>query len=136
MSMFNECHIHLCDCTWLNVFSHARSLLIKFKKIFKCFSCLWKVFCFCKNVKNFKKKLCCLVLVTQSQVGPLASPHRDFSQLISGSMPQSWKILKYFSKFGFLMFLATQSGDFFAGGRSSCEGSQRFSRLTSRVPLR
>ena len=96
--MFNECHIHLCDCTWLNVFSHARSLLIKLKKIFKCFSCLWKVFCFCKNVKNFKKKLCCLVLVTQSQVGPFASPHRDFSQLTSGSMPQSQKILRIFFK--------------------------------------
>ena len=54
MSMFNECHIRLCDCTWLNVFSHAQSLLINHKKIFVCFSCFWIIFCFCKNVKNFK----------------------------------------------------------------------------------
>ena len=37
MSMFNECHIHSCDCTCLNVFSHAQYLLINHKKIFECF---------------------------------------------------------------------------------------------------
>ena len=36
--------------------------------------------------------------MTQSQVGPFASPHRDFSQLTSGSMPQSQKILRIFFK--------------------------------------
>ena len=53
-SICNECHINLCDCTWLNVFSHALSLLIKHKKIFECFSCFWKIFCFYKNYQNFK----------------------------------------------------------------------------------
>ena len=57
MSMFNECHIHSCDCTCLNVFSHAQSMLINHKKTFKCFSCFWKVFWFCKNVKNFKNSV-------------------------------------------------------------------------------
>ena len=41
------------------------------------------------------------------------------------------KYLEYFSKFGFLIFLVTQSGDLFAGGRSSREKAQRFSWLTS-----
>ena len=101
MSMFNEYHIHLCDCTWLNVFSHTQSLLIKHKKIFECFSCFWKVFYFCKNVKNFKNSValfwqlnCGLV---QSHV-PIASPHRDFSQFTGGSLPQSRKILRIFFK--------------------------------------
>ena len=55
--MFNECYIHSCDCTCLNVFSHAQSLLINHKKIFECFSFFWKVFLFCKNVKNFKNNV-------------------------------------------------------------------------------
>ena len=79
MSMFNECHIHLCDCTWLNVFSHAQSLLIKHKKIFECFSCFWKVFCFCKKCQNFKKQ-CCPVLATQSRVSPVACPNHESTQ--------------------------------------------------------
>ena len=101
MSIFNECHIHLCDCTWLNVFSHAQSLLIKLKKIFECFSCFWRVFYFCKNVKNFKNSVAlfwrlCPGLV-QSHV-PIASPHRDFSRLTGGSMPKLRKILRIFFK--------------------------------------
>ena len=101
MSMFNKCHTHLYDCTWLNVFSHAHSLLIKHKKIFECFSCFWKVFCFCKNVKIFKNsvalfwQLSCGLI--QSHV-PVASPHKDFSRLTSKLMPQSRKILRIFFK--------------------------------------
>ena len=101
MSMFNDCHIHLCDCTWLNVFSHVQSLLIKHKNIFECFSCFWKVFCFYKNVKIFKNSValfwqlnCKLV---QSYV-PVASPHINFLWLIGGSLPQSRKILRIFFK--------------------------------------
>ena len=99
--MFNKCHIHLCDCTWLNVFSHAQSLLIKHKKIFECFSCFWKVFCFYKNVKNFKNGVVLFWRLSgelvQSHV-PVASPYIDFSRLTGGSMPQSWKILRIFFK--------------------------------------
>ena len=51
-------------------------------------------------------------------------------------MSQSQKNLEYFSKFEFLMFLVTQSGDLFAGGRSSREETQRFSRLTSQLSRR
>ena len=29
-------------------------MLIKHKKIFECFSCFWKIFCFCKNCQIFK----------------------------------------------------------------------------------
>ena len=101
MSMFNECHIHLCDCTWLNVFSHAQSLLIKHKKIFKCFNCFWKVFCFCKNVKIFKNSVALFWRLSRGLVQShvlVASPHRDFSWLTSGSMSQSRKILRIFFK--------------------------------------
>ena len=83
------------------MFSHAQSLLIKHKNIFEYFSCFWKVFCFCKNVKIFKNsvalfcRLSCRLV--QSHV-PVASPHRDFSRLTGESMPQSRKILKIFFK--------------------------------------
>ena len=59
MSMFNECHIHLCDCTCLNVFSHAQSLLINHKKIFKCLVVFGKYFSFTKIVKISKIVLPC-----------------------------------------------------------------------------
>ena len=101
MSMFNECHIHLCDCTWLNVFSHAQLLLIKFKKIFECFSCFWKVFCFCKNVKNFENSVALFWRLNRGLVQShvlVASLHRDFSWLTGGLMPQSRKILRIFFK--------------------------------------
>ena len=101
MSIFNKCHIHLCDCTWLNVFSHAQSLLIKHKKIFECFSCFWKVFWFCKNVKNFKNNVALFWQLSCELVQlhvPIKSPHRDFLWLTGGLMPQSQKILRIFFK--------------------------------------
>ena len=61
----------------------------------------WKVFCFCKNVKNFKNSVALFWRLNrgliQSHV-PVASPHKDFSQLTGGSMPQSQKILRIFFK--------------------------------------
>ena len=80
------------------MFSYAQSLLIKRKKIFKCFSCFWKVFYFCKNFKNN------VALFWQLSHGlvpshvPVASPHRDFSWLTGWLMPQSQKILRIFFK--------------------------------------
>ena len=42
--MFNECLIHLCDCTWLNVLYILNHMLIKPKKIFEYFRlCLFWV---------------------------------------------------------------------------------------------
>ena len=46
-----------------------------------------------------------------------------------GQCPSREKYLEYFSKFGFLMFLMTQSGDLFAGGRSSHKGYTDFHSL-------
>ena len=60
-----------------------------------------KSFVSAKNVKIFKN---CVTLfwrlscgLVQSHV-PVASPHRDFSRLIGGSLPQSRKILRKFFK--------------------------------------
>ena len=46
-----------------------------------------------------------------------------FRGSLTGQCPSREKYLEYFPKFGFLMFLATQSGDLFVGGRSSHEGT-------------
>ena len=120
------------------MFSHAQSLLIKNKKIFECFSCFWKVFCFCKKCQklNLKKKKTVLPYFGDSVAGwssrmSQSRVHTEiFRDSLAGQCPSREKYLEYFSKFGFLIFLATQSGDLFAGGRSSRERAQRFSRLT------
>ena len=41
---FNECLSYLCDCTCSNVMCMLKYLMIKPKKIFECFICLWKWF--------------------------------------------------------------------------------------------
>ena len=116
--MFNECHIHLCDCTWLNVFSHAEFLLIKHKMIFVCFSCFWKVFCFYKNCQNLKNSVA-------------------LSWWLSHGLVQSWKYLEHFLKIWVLIFLTAQYGDLFAGGRSSHERYTDFrDSLTGRLSSR
>ena len=54
-------------------------MLIKHKKIFECFSCFWKVFCFCKKFQKFQKH-CYPVLATQSRVGLVAYPNCEPTQ--------------------------------------------------------
>ena len=54
---------------------------------------------------------------------PQSRAHTEiFRDLLAGQYPSREKYLEYFSKFRFLMFLATQFDDLFASGRSSCEG--------------
>ena len=110
MFMFNECHIHSCDCTWLNVFSHAQSLLIKHKKIFEYFSWFWNVFCFCKKVKNFKTMLPCFgnSVAGWSSCMSQSQAHTEiFRGSLASQYPSHEKYLEYFSKFRFLMLLAS-----------------------------
>ena len=138
--MLIECHIHSCDYTCLHVFSHAQSLLINHKKIFECFSCFWKVFCFYKNCQKFKNYIALLgdsVASRTSLMSQLRVHHRDSSRRTSNSLAGNYfnheKDSEYFSNFGFSCFsrlrLATCSrveGPF-------AKGTQRFSRLSSRL---
>ena len=83
------------------MFSHTQSLLIKHKNIFECFSCFWKVFCFCKNAKIFKNSVALFWRLSRELVQShvlVASPHRNFSRLTGGSLPQLQKILRIFFK--------------------------------------
>ena len=99
--------------------------MINHKKIFKCFSCFWKVFCFYKKCQNFKNsvtlfwQLSCGLIQSHA---PVASPLKYFSQLIGRLMSQSQKILRKFFKIWVFMFLAAQIGNLFTGEGSSCEG--------------
>ena len=71
------------------------------KKIFEYFSYFWKVFCFCKNVKNLKNSVALFWRLSRGLVQshvPVASPYRNFSRLTGGSMSQSQKILRIFFK--------------------------------------
>ena len=125
MSMFNECHIHLCDCNCLNVFSYAQSLLINHKKDFKCLVVFGKYFVLAKIVKIFKNSVALFWWLSPRLVQShalVASSHWDFSRLTASQCPSREKCLEYFSNFGFLMFLVAQSSDLFVGGRSSHEG--------------
>ena len=124
MSMFNECVIHLCDCTCLNMLHMLNYMLIKHKNIFECFSCFWKVLFILKNVKNFKN---CATLSGDLPRGssqshaPVTSFYQRFSRLIGRSKSQLRKRLRNFSKIWVFRFLATLFGDLFANGSSSCE---------------
>ena len=120
--MFNECLIHLCDCTWLNALHLLNLMLIKHKNIFECFNCFWKVFCF----ENFQKFKNCatlfwqLYLTGQASREPLVtSLCRSSWQLSGRSRPQSRKRLRKLSKFWVFSIFATQFGDLFASGSSS-----------------
>ena len=78
--------------------------------------------CFCDSVTGWSSRM------SQSRA------HTEiFRCSLAGQCPSHEKYLEYFSKFGFLMFLATQSGNLFVSGRSSRERDQRFSQLTSRL---
>ena len=121
MSMFNECLIHLCDCTCLNVLHILNYMLIVHKKIFECFNCFWKVFCFEKF-----QKLCNFVLATQSlESSQSQDPSRELTQkllrLSSESSPQSQKRLRKISKFWIFRIFATLFGDWVISGSSNHE---------------
>ena len=111
---------------WLNT-KRFLSVLVVFGKsfVFTKMSKISKIVlsCFCDSVTGWSSRM------SQSRA------HTEiFRCSIAGQCPSHEKYLEYFSKFGFLMFLATHSSDLFAGGRSSREGTQKFSRLTSRLP--
>ena len=97
--MFNECHTHLCDCTWLNVFSQAQSLLIKHKKkkliVLVVFG---KYFVFAKIVKIFENSVALFWQFSRGLVqshAPVVSPHRDFFRSsLAGQWPNHKKILR------------------------------------------
>ena len=114
----NECLIHLCDYTWLNMLHMLKYMLIKHKKIFKRFSCFWKVFLFWKFSKISK-----IVQPCSSDL-----PHRSsqsqaytkgFCDSLAGQGPSCEKDLENFSKIWVFRCLTTQFGDLCASGSSN-----------------
>ena len=116
MFMFNECHIHSRDCTWLNVFSHSQSLLIKHSNTKRFLSVLvvfGKFFVFAKMSKISKTVLPYFgdsVAGWSSRMSQSRAHIEIFRDSLASQCPSRQKYLEYFSKFGFLMFLTTQSG--------------------------
>ena len=101
MFMFNKCHIHLCDCTWLNVFHILNFCWLNTKRFLSVLIVFGKPFVFAKILKISKIVLPCsgdLVVGQSSRIPPITSLHRRFSQLIAGSKFQSWKRLRNFFK--------------------------------------
>ena len=107
MSMFNECLIHLCDCTWLNVMYIFKHLLIKLKKIFEYFSCFWKVFWF-EKISQKSKNLQLCILTTHSRVTSFMLQSRAqpeaFATIWRMKVLIAKKTYKIFSKYGFKDF--------------------------------
>ena len=91
-------------------------MLIKHKKIFEYFSCFWKVFYF-ENFQKFQKifnsafwQLTCESRVFKALV---ASLPRMVRNSLASKTSNHEKYLEFFSKTGFLDFLATQFRDLF-----------------------
>ena len=102
--LLNECHIYLCDCTWLNVFSHTQSLLIKHKKICDFLGVFGKYFVFTKIIKFSKTVLPCSgdsVVGWSSRMSQSRAYTEIFCDSLEGQCPSLEKYLEYFSKFGF-----------------------------------
>ena len=98
--MFNECLIHLCDCTCLNVLHLLNHMLIKHKNILKCFNCFWKVFLFWK----FSKTVQLCFGDSASQVKQVASLLKSSHNSLASQAPSHKKDLENFQKYGFLAF--------------------------------
>ena len=116
MFIFNECHIHLYDCTWLNVFHILNFCWSNTKWFLSVLIVLGKSFVFAKISKISKNSVALFWRLGRrsSQSHALvASLHRRFLQLIGGSMSQSQKRQKIFQNYGLLKFsqlgLATYS---------------------------
>ena len=101
ISMFNECLIYLCDCTWLNVLYVFNQMLVKHKKIFEFFSCFWKVFLFWKISENpkFYNPVFGNSLVSHASEVPVMSLLRRFCDSLASEIPSREKYLEKFSKF-------------------------------------
>ena len=100
--MFNECVIHLCDCTWLNVLYILNHMLIKYKRFLSIFSCFWKVFCFenFQKIQNFLQLCFSDSLMGQaSHKTPIASLHKSSRDSLASQFPSHKKYLENISKF-------------------------------------
>ena len=86
MSMFNECLIHLCDCTCSNVLHILNYMSIKHKNIFEFFNFFWKVFLFWKFSKFWK------------------TVQLYFGDSLANQGPSREKDLEKFQNFGFVTF--------------------------------
>ena len=124
--MFNKCHIHLCDCTWWNMFSHAQSLLIQAQKGFLIVLGVFGKY-FVLKISKISKIQFCPVLATQSRVSQVTSLSRvlagHFWRLVREWKVQSWGLLRDFRG---------SARDFLAGRTSSCEKHlEKFFKLFS-----
>ena len=98
--MFNECHIHLCDCIWLNVFHILNFCWSNTKRFLSVLIVFGKSFAFVKISKISKTVLPCsgdLIAGQSSRMPPVVSLYRRFSRLTRGSMSLLRKRLRKFS---------------------------------------
>ena len=100
--VYVQCHIHLCDSTWLNVFHILKFCWSNKKRFLSVLIVFGKSFIFAKISKISKTVLPCtgdLVASQSSSMPPVASLHRRFLQLIGRSMSSREKHLENFPKF-------------------------------------
>ena len=134
--MFNECLIHLCDCTCLNVLHILNYMLIKHKNIFKCFYLFLESVFVLKNIKNFKNNATLfwrLCLVGQASCETLVAAYtKALGEFLVSHGSNSEKHLENFQNSRFLAFSRLYFGDRFTSGSSSC----KFTQTVSQLPLR
>ena len=131
MFMFNECLIHLCDCTCLDLLHLLNHMLIKHKKIFEFFNCFWKVFLLWK----FSKTVQLCFGDSTSRVKQVASLLRSFRDSLASQAPSHKKDLENYQKSGFFRIFATQFGEWFMSGSFSREVYSEWFTTYSRVDL-
>ena len=122
MSIFNECLIHLCDWTWLNVLY----IIIRWsntKRFLSIFSCFWKVFYF----ENFQK----VQNFYNSVFGDSLAGHAGRKVLVTSLLRSSRDSLASESPNQEKHLIASgHFHDLVASGNSSRELPQKVSRLS------
>ena len=105
-----------------------------------CFSCFWKAFCFCKNVKNFKNNIALFQRLGRGSVQSHASSRELHSENIRDSLvgqsPSREKYLENFSKSGFLGFSRLILATYQWGEAPVTRVTQKFLWLPSQLPRR
>ena len=102
--MFNECLIHLCDCTCLNVLHLLNHMLSNTKRFLSVLIVFGKYFVL-KIFKSYVTLFWRLCLSSQaSRKTPVASLLKSFCDSLASQAPSHKKDLEKFQNFGFLGF--------------------------------
>ena len=135
--MFNECHIHSCDCTWLNVFHILNFCWSNTKRFLSVLIFFGKSFVFAQISKISKTVLPCSSDLVTSQASrlPPSWPYTEgFHDSLAGQCPSHEKDLENIPNFWVLKFSWLSLATWSRVEALVARCNQKVSWLPSRLP--